>query len=189
MPHSALHSTPRRFTSLHFSLVHFTLHTSHCPLHTSHSTLNTPHSTLHTSNTRLHTPHFTLHTPHFKHQASHSTLHTSQCTSTRHNTPPFLTFPIDSAMSCDAKTTSKQSTTPRPPRKTTRTLRYAFGKTSYFQGRFVWFLWTCCIWRQFHLVSQMSTAKVEEVWRKGNTCHSESFAISLPVSISLFSMR
>ena len=45
-----------------------------------------------------------------------------KCTFTRHNTSPFLTFPIDSATTrletCDTKTTRKQSTTPRPlPRK------------------------------------------------------------------------
>ena len=54
-----------------------------------------------------------------------------KCNSSRHKTSAFLTFPIDSAATSvethDTKTTRKQSATPRPPRKKTRTLRDAFG--------------------------------------------------------------
>ena len=71
--------------------------------------------------------------------------------STRRKTSPFLTFPIDTAATRletrKTKTSRKQSTTPRrPPRKKTRTLRYAFrqifckGRSPAASGICQWFL-------------------------------------------------
>ena len=98
IPHSTLH-TPH-FTlhtphlALHTSHSHFTLSTPHFTLSTPHFTLHTPHFTLHTSHSTLHTQHLTLPTSHSTLRTAHFTLPTSQCTFTRHNTSPFLTFPV-----------------------------------------------------------------------------------------------
>ena len=144
--HTTLHTAHSTFHTSHVALHH----TSHSPLHTSHfSTLHhaPSHFTRPTPHSTLHTPHFTLHTPHFTPNTSHSTLHKSQCTFTHPKPSPFVTSPTDSGttqlenyiatfawVSQDlrnlTKTIRKQSTTPRPPSKKTRTLRYAVGKTA-----------------------------------------------------------
>ena len=157
--HFTLHISHFTLHTSHFPLhtSHCSLHTSHhSALHTSHSPLRTP--TLHTSHTTLHTPHFTLHNA-LSHVTTHrpfslcpktarrrktraprsnfrlSATKSHACPATRNNTSRVLTFPIDSATTRletrDTKTTRLQSTTPRPPRKKARTLRYAFWKSQF----------------------------------------------------------